>query len=138
MSGIDVGVLLRDGRLAHEALMVDAVRLVRPGAEVYDPATGATVQPDPQVLYAGPGRVKPIQAEDVGVQAGQRQVVLRRYEIALPWSALPVGGERVVPGGQVEVVASPDARLAGLTLWVTSVGESATATAWRISGEDRS
>lgn len=118
--------------------MLDSVRLVRPGADVYDPATGVTGQPDARVLYEGPGRVKPAQAEDHGVDAGQRQVVLRRYEIALPFSAVPLAADRVVPGDRIEVLTSPDVRLAGLTLWVTSVGYSATATAWRLSGEDRS
>jgi hypothetical protein len=138
VSGIDVSALLRDGRAAHEALMVDTVRLVRPGADVYDPATGATGQPDARTLYQGPGRVKPAIAHVLGVEAGQRQVVLRRYQVALPWSAMPLAVDRVVPGDQVVVAASPDPRLAGMTLWVTSVGESATATAWRLEAEDRS
>ncbi|MFE6866013.1 DUF6093 family protein [Kitasatospora sp. NPDC057692] len=136
---IDIAPLLARGRAAHEALMVDTVRLVRPGAEVYDPVTGATVQPDSRVLYGpGPGRVRPAAALAEDVQAGQRAVVLGRYEVALPWAALPVGGERPVPGDQVLVDASPDVRLVGRTLWVTSVSESSTATAWRISAEDRS
>ncbi|MEU1421476.1 DUF6093 family protein [Kitasatospora sp. NPDC005751] len=139
---IDLGSLLAWGRNAHEQLMLDTVRLVRPGVDVYDPVTGATVQPDARVLYGGldgaRARVKPFDAMSEDVQAGQRAVVLRRYEVALPWSAAPAGGERPGPGDLVEVVASPDARLVGLALWVTSVGESATATAWRLSTEDRS
>lgn len=135
---IDLTGAVAAGRAAHEALMLDTVRLVRPGADVYDPATGVTGQPDARTLYEGRGRVKPAQAEDRDVDAGQRAVVLRRYEIALPFSTVPLAADRVVPGDRIEVLTSPDARLAGLTLWVTSVGYSATATAWRISGEDRS
>lgn len=135
---IDLTGAVTAGRAAHEALMLDTVRLVRPGADVYDPVTGVTGQPDARALYEGPGRVKPALAEDHGADAGERRAVLRRYEIALPFSAAPLATDRVVPGDQVEVLTSPDARLAGLTLWVTSVGYSATATAWRISGEDRS
>jgi hypothetical protein len=130
--------LLAAGRAAHEALMVDTVRLVRPGTDVYDPATGVTTQPDARTLYSGPGRVKPVVAEHLAAEVGQRQVVLRRYQVALPWSAMPLAADRVVPGDQVVVDASPDPRLAGMTLWVTSVGESATATAWRLETEDRS
>ncbi|MEV7358203.1 DUF6093 family protein [Kitasatospora sp. NPDC091276] len=130
--------LLAAGRAAHEALMLDTVRLVRPCADVYDPATGATTRPDARTLYQGPARVKPNVVQDQGVQAGQRQVVLRRYQVSLPWSALPLAAARVVAGDQVVVDASPDPRLAGMTLWVTSVGESATATAWRLETEDRS
>ncbi|MFF7991767.1 DUF6093 family protein [Kitasatospora xanthocidica] len=138
MSGIDVNALLRDGRAAHEALMLDTVRLVRPGTDVYNPATGATTQPDARTLYSGPARVKPNIAHVLDVEAGQRQVVLRRYQVALPWSAMPLAVDRIVPGDQVLVDSSPDPRLAGMTLWVTSVGESATATAWRLETEDRS
>ncbi|MFD0405017.1 DUF6093 family protein [Kitasatospora sp. NPDC127116] len=130
--------LLAAGRAAHEALMLDTVRLVRPGQDVYDPATGATGQPDARVLYSGPARVKPIVAQDQGIEAGQRQVVLRRYQVALPWSAMPLAVDRVVAGDQVLVDVSPDPRLVGMTLWVTSVSESATATAWRLETEDRS
>ncbi|MDH6709750.1 hypothetical protein P3T27_006499 [Kitasatospora sp. MAA19] len=135
---IDPGPALAAGRVAHEALMLDTVRLVRPGKDVYDPATGATGQPDARVLYQGPARVKPNVVQERDVQAGQREVVLRRYQVALPWSAMPLAVDRVVAGDQLIVDASPDLRLAGMTLWVTSVGESSTATAWHLGVEDRS
>ncbi|MFD9124352.1 DUF6093 family protein [Kitasatospora sp. NPDC059571] len=135
---IDPTALLRDGRAAHEQLMTDTVRLQRPGAPVYDAATGATEQADPRVLYSGPARVKPMVAHTMGAEFGERAVVLRRYEVALPWSAMPLAADRVVAGDQVQVTASPDSRLTGLVLWVTSVGESSTATAWRLAVEDRS
>lgn len=134
---IDLTTLLAAGRAAHEGLMVDTVRLVRPGRDVYNSATGATTQPDARTLYAGPGRVKPADAVSEDARFGERLVVQRRYEVALPWTAVPAGGERVVPGDQVEVTTSPDPRLTGLALVVTSVGESATATAWRLAAEIR-
>jgi hypothetical protein len=136
MSALDG--LLTAGRAAHEALMVDTVRLVRPGTDVYDPGSGATVQPDARTLYAGQARVKPAQAVSETAQVGERLVIQRRYEIAIPWSAIPLAVDRVLPGDQVLVDASPNPRLAGMTLWVTSVGESSTATAWRLIAEDRS
>lgn len=135
---MNLSSLLASGRAAHQALMVDTVRLRRPGAPVYDAATGETPQPDPRTLYAGPGRVKPQIAHTLGAETGERQVILRRYEVALPYSAAPLAADRVLPGDQVEVTASPDPRLTGLVLWVTSVGESSTATAWRLVAEDRS
>lgn len=136
---MDLTSLLAAGRAAHEELMVDTVRLQRPGADVYDPATGATVQPDARPLYEGPGRVKPASdSVQQATEAGERAITTRRYEVALPWSAMPLAVDRVLPGDQVEVLASPDARLAGLVLWVESVSESATATAWRLTAEDRS
>lgn len=135
MSALDA--LLAAGRAAHEELMLDTVRLVRPGQPVYDPATGATTTPGPRVLYAGKARTKPVLHSRDAV-AGERLVVKHRYEVALPWSALPPDTDRVLPGDQVVVDASPDPRLTGMVLWVESVAESATATAWRISAEDRS
>lgn len=136
MTGLDA--LLAAGRAAHEELMVDAVRLLRPGDPVYDPATGATGASDPRVLWAGRARVKPALAVSEDARIGERIVIQRRYEVALPWSAATTGAEQVLPGDQVEVTASLDARLVGRVLWVTSVGESSTATAWRLSAEDRS
>lgn len=137
MTGLD-GLLAR-ARAAHEVLMVDTLRLVRPGAPVFDRDTGAEVPGPVTTLYEGPGRVRAMtQATGQQVQAGEREVVLRGYEVALPWSAPVLGGGRVVPGDVVAVDGSPDARLVGLQLWVTSVQYGATATAWRLSAEDRS
>ncbi|MGW4803001.1 DUF6093 family protein [Kitasatospora sp. NPDC004272] len=127
--------LLAAGRAAHEELMIDTVRLLLPGQPVYNSATGQTSHPLTE-LYSGPARVKPTQSVSEDANLGQRLVVQRRYEVALPWSA--VATARVVPGVQVVVDASPDLRLTGRTLWVTSVAESATATAWRLAAEDRS
>lgn len=135
---IDPTLILAAGRAAHEDLMLDRVHLVRPGEDVYDPATGATIQPDARLLYDGRARVKPAVAVAEDVQAGQRAVVQRRYEVALPYSVIPLAVDRILPGDQVKVITSLDPRLAGLTLWVTSDGFSATATAWRLSTEDRS
>lgn len=135
---IDLTAVLAAGRAAHEALMTDQVRLVLPGEDVYNPDSGATTGPDPRVLYAGPARVKPAIAVEEDVQAGDREVVKRRYQVALPFSAIPLAVDRVMPGAQVLVDSSADPRLPGRTLWVTSVSYSATATAWRLIVEDRS
>jgi hypothetical protein len=134
---MDLTSLLAAGRAAHEELMVDTVRLQRPGADVYNPVTGVTTRTDPRALYTGRGRVKPAVAVAEDAEVGERNVVRRRYEVALPWSAAPLAAERVLPGDQVAVTASPDPRLVGMVLTVTSVGESATATAWRLSAEER-
>jgi hypothetical protein len=137
----DLDALLAQGRAAHEALMTDTVRLYRQGPDAFDRDTGETV-PGPKTTIYGPaaGRVKPSAlsaAEDV--QAAEREVLLTRYEVALPWSAVPQGGiTRPLPGDLVEVVDSADGRLTGLTLWVVVAQFSATATAWRLQTEDRS
>lgn len=119
--------------------MRDTVRLYTQGPDVFDRATGNTV-PGPQTdLYAGKARVKTIAAatgEDA--QAGQREVLLREYEVSLPWSTPLPPGTRVLPGARIEVTASRDARMVGLTLWVLSAAFSDQSTAWRIRTEDRS
>lgn len=119
--------------------MVDTVRLYRQAEGVFDRATGSTAPGQQTTLYTGRGRVKPVaQATGEQVQAGEREVILREYQVALPWATVIPGGGRVLAGDRVEVQASPDVRLAGLTLWVTGSQFGATATAWRISTEDRS
>jgi hypothetical protein len=136
----DLTQLLARARAAAESLMVDQVTLQRPGADVYDADTGETTQGAGLTLYAGPARVKPAVSVSRDTQAGERQVVLRGYIVSLPWATVPAGVDRVVPGeGDLIVIEqSADPRLSGMTLWVTSVEGSSTASAWRISAQDRS
>lgn len=138
MSALDSA--LAQGRREAEALMVDEVALYRPGPDVFDRDTGQTV-PGPHLVdfYSGKARVKPTPTVGSEVEAGEQRVTLRGFTVSLPWgSPLPDGGERPKPGDLVDVTASLDARLAGLRLWVTGIEYSSTATAWRISAEDRS
>lgn len=120
--------------------MGEELRLYRQGPDTFDRVTGNTV-PGPQItLYGpGPGRVKAVtQASGTDEQAGEREVILRDYEVALPWSTPLPPGVRVLAGDRVEVLTSDDPRMAGLILWVTAAQYGGTATAWRISAEDRS
>ncbi|MFF2954331.1 DUF6093 family protein [Kitasatospora sp. NPDC057965] len=126
---------LAAGRAMAEARMRETGRLARPGPDVYDPVTGETTTASTP-LYTGKAQVKPTQAMPEGVQAEQREVVLMRYEIKLPFAAVPAGPVR--PGDTFTVDTSPDPRMPGLVLHVTGVAYSATATAWRISAEVRS
>ncbi|MGW2544902.1 DUF6093 family protein [Kitasatospora sp. NPDC001574] len=126
---------LAAGRAMAEARMRETGRLSRPGPDVYDPVTGETTTSS-TLLYTGRAQVKPAQAMPEDVQAEQREVVLMRYEIRLPFSAVPAAPVR--PGDTFGVDTSPDPRMPGLVLRVTGVAYSATATAWRISAEDRS
>lgn len=131
---------LASGRAEAEALMRDTVALFRPGPDVFNRETGATIPGQPEVtFYTGKARVKPDQLADSEVQAGDHEVTLRQYKVTLPFSTpLPSLGVRPRRGDVLDVTASPDARLAGLRLWVTGVQYSGTATAWRIIAEDRS
>lgn len=119
--------------------MRDTVRLYAQGPDVFDRSNGTTV-PGPQTdLYTGKARVKAIAAatgEDT--EAGEREVLLREYEVALPWSTPLPPGTRVLPGTRIEVTASQDARMVGLVLWVLGASFSDQSTAWRIRTEDRS
>jgi len=131
--------LLAAGRREHEALMVDRVRLFRVGEPVFDQSSGVETPGAETVFYLGKARVKPLaQSSGDDVEAGEQELVLREYEVALPWSTVIPGGGRILPGDRVAVEASSDVRMVGLTLWVVSTQFSATATAWRIVAEDRS
>lgn len=127
---------LAAGRAEAEAIMPDEIRLHRPGEEYFDRGTGTTVPGEPTVLYEGRARVKVAQLSTNEVQAGEAELLLRQYRVSLPYSTVPPG--RVLRGDLLDVVLSPDPRMAGLRLWVSSVQFSATATAWRIIAEDRS
>lgn len=136
---VTVDELLARGRAAHEALMVDQVRIHRPGPEVFDRSTGTTSPGDDLDLYTGPARVKPFgRGASSDVQAGERELVLRDYVVSLPFSAVVPAGQTVLAGDRIEVIASPDARLQGCTLWVTAQQLNSQATAWRLGAEDRS
>jgi hypothetical protein len=130
---------LASGRREHEAIMLDTVRIWRPGPVVFNRTTGTETPGTPVELYTGKARVKPFgRSASSDVEAGEREVVLRDYVVSLPFSALPPTGQTVLPGDQVQVTASADGRLTGRTLWVTAEQLNAQATAWRISAEDRS
>jgi Family of unknown function (DUF6093) len=135
---VSVGGALAAGRAAAEARMRDTVRLYSQAPDVFDRTTGTTTPGAVTVLYEGPARVKAVAAAGQDTQAGEREVRLHEFQVSLPWSAPLSPGTRVLPGMRVEVTASPDARMTGLTLWVTGVQFGDQATAWRITTEDRS
>ena len=137
MTSLDA--VLAAGRRAAEARMRDTVRLYSQAADGFDRTTGAATPGAQTTLYSGKARVKAI-AQSTGEEttAGERELVLREYEVQLPWSTSLPAGARALPGMRVEVTASPDARMVGLILWVTGAAFTDQATAWRIRTEDRS
>ncbi|MFJ2007406.1 DUF6093 family protein [Streptomyces chartreusis] len=129
---------LAAGRAAAEARMRDTVRLYSQAADGFDRTNGTTIPGAQTTLYTGKARVKAIAASTgEEAQAGERELVLREYEVSMPWATALPDGVRVLPGMRVEVTASEDARMAGLTLWVTGASFSDQSTAWRIRTEDR-
>lgn len=128
---------LAAGRRAALELQRETVTISHAGGDGFSWESGTDNPPPPAVLYTGPARVKPsTQSRGEEVEAGGQNVTLREYTVSLPWdtpaSDLPAVGDTI------DVTASPDARMVGLRLWVTSEGFSSTATAWRIFAEDRS
>lgn len=137
MSALDAA--LAAGRAEAEARMRDQVRLYRQGADVFDRTTGQTV-PGPQtVFYTGKARIKGVtQSGGEDAEAGEREVVLREYEVGLPWATTLPSGVRLLPGDRVQILASGDPRMGGLVLWVVGAIFGEQSTAWRIRAEDRS
>lgn len=133
-----LGDALAAGRREHEALMVDQIRIHRPGPGVFDQTTGATQPGSDLVLYEGKARAKPIRvATSTEIQSGEREVRLHDYEVTLPWATTVPTGQVIRPGDQILILAAQDPRMAGSTLWVTGRQSSSLATAWRIYAEDR-
>ncbi|MFF5186462.1 DUF6093 family protein [Streptomyces sp. NPDC000345] len=136
---MNVDGALAAGRAAAKARMRDTVRLYSQGPDTFNRATGTTTPGAKTTLYQGVGRVRPLaQASGEDVQAADREVRLLEYQVSLPWDTPLPGGTRVLPGMRVEVLASRDARMVGLVLWVTGGQFSDQATAWRLTTEDRS
>lgn len=132
---LNLSPLLSRGRDAARALMLDTIRVERPGVPVLDRVTGQLVAPTALLLYDGIGRMKPQPSVGREVEAGEREIALREYVCSLPWDAAPVLS--IERGDQAVVVDSLDARMVGLRVTVMSVQYSSTATAWRLGVEDR-
>lgn len=79
--------LLAGGRKANARLgaFADRGTVSRAGERTFDPETGKYEIPQIPV-YVGSCRVKPL-ATSQEVQGGERQVVLRQYDVTFPWGA---------------------------------------------------
>ncbi|MET9467788.1 DUF6093 family protein [Streptomyces sp. NPDC006544] len=133
----DLEAALAAGRLAALELQRETITLYRPGDDGFDWGSGTDTPGPATAIYSGPARVKPAaQSRGEEVDAGEQNVTLREYTVSVPWDT--VVSTQPAVGDLMDVTASPDARMVGLRLWVTGVQYSSTATAWRITGEDRS
>lgn len=129
--------VLAAGRLAALELQRETITLYRPGDDGFDWNTGTDAPGAATVIYSGPARVKPAaQSRGEEVEAGERNATLREYTVSVPWDTTVA--QLPVVGDLLDVTASPDTRMVGLRLWVTGLQYSSTATAWRITAEDRS
>lgn len=122
------------GRAAHRQLMVDACTIARPDAEPsWDPETGQYTELESTPVYAGPCRVKPTARGTREADQGVRDIVVNRYDVALPFDTEAV----VEVGDLLTVTASADAWLIGRPMVVSSVGLGTTSTARWLTVDDQ-
>lgn len=132
MSSLDG--LLAQGRLAHEELMIDACTISRPGAPTLDRATSVLTPGAETTLYSGKCRIK-AQRTPAPTEAGEKRAVIARYELDLPFGAIPA--EPIQLADVVTLTGSADPRLAGQVMTVMAIDYGSTATAWRLTLEDQ-
>lgn len=127
-----VTTALAAGRRARQLLMRDTITITRTTGKVFSSVTGSYVDTTTTV-YTGIGDVKPRDVEAAEDQAGERQVVQRGFDIALPFTA----NVQILPDDRVTVDVSDDATLIGRVLTVTSVGHGGRRTAHHLAAQDR-
>ena len=129
--GADVTAALPGMRAAAESLMVDSVRVERPGLPVTDPETGDVTTPS-VVVYVGPGKVQSTLPQAAHPVAGEHQFTVQQASVHVPVSAGPVMvGDLVVP-----VAVVHDAALVGRVFRVKELLHKSFATAQRLSVEE--
>jgi len=130
---VSLPAVLAQGRAAALQLMTDTVAVTRITGQTYNPATMA-YEPTVVAVHTGPADVKPLDVQNREVQAGEREVALRSFEVRLPFDE-PAA---IARGDLVTVTASADPRLVGRVLTVTGVGHGGRRTARHLDAEDRS
>jgi hypothetical protein len=113
--------------------MRDTVSISRVTGQAWDDNTG-TYTPASTVLYAGQADVRPLNQSAQEVQVAERELVLRTYDVVLPWSVTATF-ER---GDLVEVTACDDETLTGRVLTVRAVGHGGRRTGHHLDAEDKS
>jgi hypothetical protein len=100
--------------------MTAACTIDRPASQadaVFDDVEGRTMYPPPSVLYAGPCRAQASARLADGHQVGDRDVVIHRYDVAVPAS-----GAVFAVGDRVTFTASArNPELVGRSMWVIDV-----------------
>jgi hypothetical protein len=130
---MSVTAALAAGRQARLQLMRDTCAVRRVTGRVFDPDDGEYVDTYTD-QYTGIADVKPLVAGSQDVEAGEREVVLRRYDVALPYTVAVVFAVDDI----VVATASDDATLVGRPLTVVGVQYGPRRTAHHLTCEDRS
>jgi hypothetical protein len=134
---MSVGSVLARGRTAALQLMLDTITVSRVTGRAYNETT-LEYEPTTITLYAGPADVKPLDVGDREVQAGEREVALRTFDVRLPFGTAAAGAEDFARGDLVTVDSSDDESLAGRVLTVTGIQHGSRRTVRHIDAEDRS
>lgn len=124
--------LLARGRGRAEALMVDTGELRGPDTKVLNEATGQYAVTPGALKYAGKGKVQTTDAIGNAANAGDRAIMVTRYEVHLPISAATA----VVDDVWSVTSAPNDSELVGRRFRVTSLMHKTHPTARRIAVEE--
>jgi hypothetical protein len=101
---------------ADRQLTAECVLRRPAGPGVFDEAAGATVYPDPTVLYTGTARLQASSRLDSQEKVGDRQVTIHRYQVALP-----IAVADVAENDQLLITECSDAALLGHVMRVVDV-----------------
>lgn len=141
---MSVDSVLARGRTAARMLMRDRIVITRVTGTVFNPVshdyddTTTTLYDGETAGAGGPADVKPLDVGDREVQAGEREVALRTFDVKLPFGTVPTGtvGD-FTRGDLVTVTASEDPTLVGRALTLVGIGRGARRTARHLDAEDR-
>lgn len=136
---MSVRSILAQGRAAHLQLLIDTCTIKRLTGQTLDPDTDV-MTPTYETIYDDPdspgaGASCRLKAFRIGrpVEAGEVSIELQRYELHLPWDAVPT----VMRDDIATVISSDDSWVVGRPLTVTDISYSGSTTARHIIVEDR-
>lgn len=129
-----VDALLARARTRRQVLMRDTVTVTRVAGRVWNDSTGVYDE-TVTTVYSGPADVRNLAAlTSQEVQVAERELVLRSFDVVLPWSV----DAEFARGDLVTVDASADATFTGRVLTVRAVGHGGRLTGHHLDVEDRS
>jgi hypothetical protein len=131
---VPLETVLRRSRYIAEQTMRDEITISRKTGETYDPNTLAYV-PVMTTLYDGKADVSPLDVQNRQVQAGEREVALRTFDVRMPFGTMPSGGGDFVRGDVVTVTSTEDPALLGHALVVVGIGRGGRRTARHLDAE---
>jgi hypothetical protein len=126
--------VLRRSRYAAQKTMRDEITITRKTGETYDPINLVYV-PVTATLYGGIADVAPLDVQNRQVQAGEREVALRTFDVRMPFGTMPTGGGDFHRGDVITVTGTEDPALLGRALVVVGIGRGGRRTARHLDAE---